>query len=72
MPSRRREERPGNRRTFLKVGAIPLMGFSLPKLLASESTDVGNGGTRFAKNIILVWLGGGPSTIDMWDLKPDA
>ena len=20
----------------------------------------------------MVWLGGGPATIDMWDLKPDA
>ncbi len=24
------------------------------------------------KSAILLWMGGGPSTIDMWDLKPDA
>src|SRR5262249_42829879 len=25
-----------------------------------------------AKSVIMVWLAGGPATIDMWDLKPDA
>jgi hypothetical protein len=57
------------RRHFLQVGAIPLMGLGLPKLLARESV---NSLQPLAKNIILVWLGGGPSTIDMWDLKPNA
>ena len=27
---------------------------------------------RKAKSVIMVWLAGGPATIDMWDLKPDA
>lgn len=57
------------RRHFLQVGAIPLMGLELSNLLASES---GQSAEASAKNIILVWLDGGPSTIDMWDLKPDA
>ena len=57
------------RRHFLQVGTIPLMGFGLSKLLAAES---GNSAESPAKNVILVWLGGGPSTIDLWDLKPDA
>ena len=57
------------RRHFLRVGAIPLLGLGLAKLLASESDSSDR---TSAKNIILVWLGGGPSTIDMWDLKPDA
>ena len=56
------------RRSFLQIGAIPFMGLGLSKLLASES-DIADSP---AKNIILVWLGGGPSTIDMWDLKPNA
>src|SRR4030095_12344836 len=25
-----------------------------------------------ADSVILVWLAGGPATIDMWDLKPEA
>ena len=57
------------RRHFLQVGAIPLMGLGLPQLLANES---GNSTDPAAKNVILVWLSGGPSTIDMWDLKPTA
>eukprot|EP00913_Durusdinium_trenchii_P005685 g5303.t1 len=28
--------------------------------------------TGAAQSVILVWLSGGPATIDMWDLKPDA
>ena len=29
-------------------------------------------GTRKANAVILLWLAGGPATIDMWDLKPEA
>ena len=57
------------RRHFLRVGTIPLLGLELSKLLASESSQPAKSN---AKNIILVWLDGGPSTIDMWDLKPEA
>lgn len=60
------------RRGFLHVGAIPLMGLGLPTLLASESAKAEEGAEKSAKNIILVWLNGGPSTIDMWDLKSKA
>lgn len=60
------------RRSFLQVGAIPLLELGLPKLLASESASSANSNRPLAKNIILVWLDGGPSTIDMWDLKPEA
>jgi hypothetical protein len=56
------------RRDFLNVGALSLMGLGLPGLLASESTRRAGA----ARNVILIWLGGGPSTIDMWDLKPEA
>jgi len=60
------------RRDFLHVGAIPLMGLNLPALLASEAAKAAASNRKTAKNIILVWLNGGPSTIDMWDLKPNA
>ena len=46
------------RRHFLQVGAIPLIGLGLPKLIASES---GSSDRTSAKNIVLVWLGGGIS-----------
>ena len=28
--------------------------------------------SRKKKSVITIWLGGGPSTIDMWDLKPES
>jgi hypothetical protein len=53
-----------------------LFGLSLPTLLkaaaASETTSTTARPTGTARGMILVWLGGGPSTIDMWDLKPNA
>ena len=61
------------RRDFLQIGGLSMMGLGLPSLLASESMACGGQAkTQPAKNVILVWLAGGPSTIDMWDLKPDA
>src|SRR5262249_4477211 len=46
-----------------------LFGLSLPELLRIEATAKPD---RKAKGIIMLWLGGGPATIDMWDLKPEA
>jgi uncharacterized protein (DUF1501 family) len=60
-----------HRRDFLRIGAAGLFGLSLPELLRLEArakTDK----DRKANAVILVWLAGGPATIDMWDLKPEA
>ncbi len=61
------------RRDFLKAGALGLFGLSLTDLFRLKA----HGATTFqeketATSVILVWLGGGPSHLDMWDLKPDA
>jgi hypothetical protein len=65
------------RRDFLKIGAASLFGLSLPQLLRLEaqaraSTQANGAQARRATSVIMVWLGGGPATIDMWDLKPNA
>jgi hypothetical protein len=70
------------RRDFLKIGAAGLLGLSLPQLLRLEALarspapqDKGSKSDpagRRATSVILVWLGGGPSHMDMWDLKPNA
>lgn len=58
-----------NRRDFLRVGALGLGGLTLADLLRKE----GKGGTTGRpKSVIYIVLGGGPSHIDMWDLKPHA
>jgi hypothetical protein len=63
------------RRDFLKIGAAGIFGLSLPQLLELESrasAAAETRSTRRADSVILVWLAGGPATIDMWDLRPDA
>jgi hypothetical protein len=57
------------RRDFLRVGAAGLFGLTLADLLRADTRP---GRKTKATGVIQVWLGGGPSTIDMWDLKPDA
>jgi uncharacterized protein DUF1501 len=64
------------RRDLLKIGVAGVFGLTLPQMLQLEAQartaappDRRN---RQANSVILVWLGGGPATIDMWDLKPDA
>lgn len=62
----------GNRRRdFLKLGTAGLMGLGLGDLLKLEAKASTDQPPR-ARSIIMIWLAGGPSTIDMWDLKPDA
>src|SRR4051812_8700469 len=74
MPSRFQTDCEGfHRRDFLKFGAAGLMGLSLPELLRLEAQSAQKGGKdRKAEAVIMIWLSGGPSAIDMWDLKPDA
>lgn len=63
------------RRDFLKIGAAGALGLTLPQLLQLEAQAKNrNDDTkkRKATSVIMVWLGGGPATIDMWDLKPEA
>jgi len=66
------------RREFLRVGGAGIFGLSLPyflswKALASASTTLENSkGFGAAKSVILVFLQGGPSHIDIWDPKPEA
>ena len=60
-----------SRRTFLKVGSLALGGLSLPWLLRQRAAAApGSGASR--RSVILLWLAGGPSHIDMYDLKPSA
>src|SRR3954471_977594 len=63
-----------HRRDFLKIGAgAGLLGLSLPQLLQLEALAAkADGPKRKANAVILLWLAGGPATIDIWDLKPEA
>ncbi len=63
-----------SRRNFLQVGTAGMLGLSLPTLLRTEAQAAGKADKKGAqaKGVILVWLAGGPATIDMWDNKPEA
>jgi hypothetical protein len=62
-----------HRRDFLKIGtAAGLFGLTLPQLLRLEARAAKQFDKDKASSVIMVWLAGGPATIDMWDLKPEA
>ncbi len=63
-----------HRRDFLRLGGSAVLGLSLADLLRAEASmkKQTNPPKAAAYSVILVWLAGGPATIDMWDLKPDA
>ena len=60
------------RRHALRIGASGLIGgLSLPRLLQMQA-QAATAKPAKAKACIFIFLEGGPSHIDMWDLKPDA
>ena len=61
-----------SRRQMLQIGGLGLMGLSLPRLLAAQSAAQATGIKPRADACVLIFLNGGPSHLDMWDLKPDA
>ncbi len=66
-----------SRRDILRVGGSAALGLSLPEMLrlqqATAAEDVRYGGPGFgkAKQVIMLYLQGGPSHLDLWDPKPD-
>jgi hypothetical protein len=60
-----------HRRDFLKVGTAGLLGLANWLCLEARGAQARKA-RRKATGVIMVWLAGGPSTIDMWDLKPEA
>src|SRR5687768_6568699 len=65
------------RRDFVRVGALGTMGLALPELLraeaqAAEIAKAAGKSTGREKNVILFFLMGGQSQLDVWDMKPNA
>src|SRR5436309_3134817 len=64
-----------HRRDFLKVGSAGLLGLTLADLLRLEAQAApapAKVKAHKAHAVIMLWLGGGPSHLDTWDLKPGA
>ncbi len=58
------------RRHFMShlAGSSAAAAFTLGNSIQANAAEM----TRNRKSAILLWMGGGPSTIDIWDLKPGA
>lgn len=66
-----------SRREFLRVGGAGLFGLSLGDILRLQASTTSSGsndkaGWGKADSVIMIFLQGGPSHIDIWDPKPDA
>jgi hypothetical protein len=59
-----------SRRRLLQIGGASLLGLSLPRLLRADQQRTS--GQARADACILIFLNGGPSHLDMWDMKPNA
>jgi hypothetical protein len=58
-----------SRRQMLQIGGAGLLGLSLPGLLKARQHGELN---ATADHLIVIFLNGGPSHLDMWDMKPSA
>lgn len=66
-----RQLRP-SRRDLIRVGSAGMLGLSLPTLLRNEAqANVVGGGPGWgkAKRVLMIYLQGGPSHLDLWDPK---
>ncbi len=63
-----------DRRRFIRAGLLGAGGVALADLLRVEVCAAASGSPAAARtpSVILLWMRGGPSHIDMWDPKPGA
>lgn len=59
-----------SRRELLQAGGAGLLGMSLPKVLAAEALQTPR--PARAKSVLFVFLYGGPSQLETFDMKPEA
>ncbi|MGE3819196.1 MAG: DUF1501 domain-containing protein [Isosphaeraceae bacterium] len=70
------EGRRRSRRALLQVGSLGLLGLGLPTALGrsarAQAVSSNLPGFGKARSVIVLYLQGAPSHIDLWDPKPDA
>jgi hypothetical protein len=70
-----RDARTLSRRRWLQLGGLGVLGVGLPDLLAAQAAAQPArpaAGFGRARSCILLFMWGGPSHLDTWDLKPEA
>ena len=63
-----------SRRDFLRVGGAGMLGMTLNSILRAQTASASSGlaggpGWGKAKSVIMIYLQGGPSHLDLWDPK---
>ena len=61
-----------SRRSFVQLGVAGLANVGLTDILRAKTLSAPTHATDRKKSVILIWLDGGPSHIDLYDLKPEA
>lgn len=59
-----------SRRRILEIGTLGAFGLNLPSVLSAEQQRPEL--TKSKKSVILIWMHGGPSQLDTFDMKPTA
>ncbi|HIF00109.1 MAG TPA: DUF1501 domain-containing protein [Planctomycetes bacterium] len=68
----RRCRGPVGRRSFLEVGSLLLGGLTLSDIVKARAQAESDSRKVADTSVILIWLQGGPSHMETYDMKPDA
>ena len=60
------------RRSFVQIGLAGMATAALPDILRAKESSAQSGLPKKDTAVILIWLDGGPSHMDLYDLKPEA
>ncbi|MCZ6795298.1 MAG: DUF1501 domain-containing protein [Planctomycetota bacterium] len=61
-----------SRRSFVRIGVAGMAAVGLPEILRARAVSSERGVEKKDTSVILIWLDGGPSHMDLYDLKPEA
>lgn len=61
-----------NRRSFLQIGVAGMGAATLGSLMEARDASASSASSKKQTSVILLWLDGGPSHLDLYDMKPEA
>jgi uncharacterized protein (DUF1501 family) len=61
-----------SRRSFVQVGVAGMGSDGLGQILRAKAASAATESSQKDTSVILIWLDGGPSHLDMYDMKPQA
>lgn len=61
-----------SRRSFVQIGLAGMASVGLPQVLRAKEASAELGTLKKDTSVILIWVDGGPSHMDLYDMKPQA